>query len=392
ALTLDDDLQDDAYAALDAHLDGLGTSGVPDTHPLRGALLAMDAVTGEILACAGRDADGAASPEACWKDTDLRPGSAFKPAVALAALGSADPTVRAMLDGDLPSGLRRAALSGTLTAARLPALPLGSEPDLSLRTRLRNFRGVASPRDRALEGALRSSDNVWFGYLGLLMHEPLREGWAGVGIVDDARRERAWPVHALARRAGFDTPLDLGFGVRGAAGRVPSDEPDSDAPIAARSVGQDGVRATPLGIASFLAAIATDGTTPRASLVPGGSGVEERLISRRGASRLRDALHAVVLKGTAARAFSDNPDRSLVFGKTGSSQRIDAQGVPRTDSWFGGVVMPPEGGVGHPVVLVGVLPGAGLGGAHAAEVVDAFSRAVVKARGWGVRMPGGPDS
>ena len=112
-----------------------------------------------------------------------------------------------------------AAASGSLTAARLPSLPRGSRSDLRLHTRLQNFRGRATPTDRALEGALRSSDNVWFAYLGLLLHEPLREGWLGAGIADDDRRGEAWPVHTLARNAGFDARLDLGFGVTGRAGR-----------------------------------------------------------------------------------------------------------------------------------------------------------------------------
>jgi len=378
-LTLDDDLQSHAQAALDAHLAALPRPAVPDTHPLRGSVFAMDAVTGAILACVGRTADGSPAPGSCWQDTDLRPGSAFKPVVALAALSSADPTVQRMLRGDLPAGLRRAALSGSLTDARLPPLPLGSQPDLALRTRLRNFRGAPSAVDRTLSGALRSSDNVWFGYLGLLLHEPLREGWLETAVAEDARRERAWPVHTVAHAAGFDRPVDLGFGLRGAAGRVPALSPDSDAAVAASAVGQDGVRATPLGIATVFAALATDGSAPAPTLDPSRPAARSRLASPGSAERVREGLLEVIRVGTARSAFADNPHRASILGKTGSSQRIDAQGVPRTDSWFAGAVVP-DGGA-HPIVIVAVLPGAGLGGAHAAEVVDAFSRALIAASG-----------
>ena len=385
ALSLDDDLQDDALAVLDAHLDGLSTEPVSDSHALRGAVFAMNAVSGEILACAGRDSEGAAAPTACWEDHDLRPGSSFKPLLALAALESSDPTVRSMVNGALPPGLQRAALSGSLASARLPVLPAGSRSDLPLRTRLRNFRGVATPKDRALEGALRSSDNVWFGYLGLLMHEPLREGWLQSGIADDARREAAWPPHALARAAGFGTELDLGFDLSGYVGRVPADAPTSDAALAARSVGQDQVRASPLGVAAILAAIATNGEAPRPRLDPHLPTTRVRLATPAAAARVRAALHEVVRAGTASRAFATNPYRHRIFGKTGSSQRVDAKGLPRTDSWFAGVVLPPEGTAESPVVLVAVLPGAGLGGEHAARVVDGVSRALAAARGWSSR-------
>lgn len=379
ALTLDDDLQGDAYAALDAHLATLPADVVADTHPLRGAVLALDARSGQILACAARDAADRPDPDACWTDLDLRPGSVFKPLVALAALGSADPVVQRMLDGDQPRGLASVALSGSLTRATLPARD--GDP-IRLRSRLRNFNGRGTPPDRALEGALRASDNVWFGYLGLLLHEPLREGWLGVGIPEHARRSAAWPVRTVAETAGFGASLDLGFGLRGSAGRVPADAPESDAAIAARTIGQDAVRATPLGIATVFAAIAEDGLAPRPTLDPDAARAALPLATPASARRVRDALAAVVQTGTAAAAFRDNPHRDLVIGKTGSSQRIDAHGVPRTDSWFAGVVAPPRGHDEGAIVLVAVLPGAGLGGAHAAEVIDSLSRDVVVARGW----------
>jgi cell division protein FtsI/penicillin-binding protein 2 len=100
------------------------------------------------------------------------------------------------------------------------------------------------------------------------------------------------------------------------------------------------------------------------------------------ADRLRAALHEVVLRGTASRAFSDHPQRELLLGKTASAQRVDADGVSRTDAWFVGAVVPPVGVGGRSVVIVAVVPGGGLGGRLAAEVVDALSRDLILQRGW----------
>jgi cell division protein FtsI/penicillin-binding protein 2 len=152
--------------------------------------------------------------------------------------------------------------------------------------------------------------------------------------------------------------------------------------VAARAIGQDAVRATPLGVAGLVCMVATDGQIPRPRLDPDQEPSRTRVLPAADASTLRSALADVVVRGTAARAFADHPWRSLMIGKTGSAQRIDANGLPRTDSWFAGAVLPPSDLAGSPVVVVVVMPGAGLGGRHAAEVADHVSRAVIVARGW----------
>ncbi len=382
-VTIDDDLQAHALSALDAHQAfDAAASTEPDTHGLLGAVLLLDARDGDVLACAARDRAGRQSPTACWTDHDLRPGSTFKIATAAAALGSDDPVVRAMLDGRLPSGLTRTGASGSLNEARLPRLPLGSGPDRPLRTRLSNFRNQPMASDLDLEGALRGSVNTWFGYLGPLLHNPLRQGWGDAAIASRADRGRSWAVLDVASAAGFGERMDLGLGVWGTGGSVPHEAADSDAQVAARAIGQDAVRATPLGIAGLVSMVATDGRIPRPRLDPDRAPARTRVLSEADAARLRAALADVVVRGTASRAFADHPFRSLMIGKTGSAQRIDANGLPRTDSWFAGAVMPPPDLDGAPVVVVVVLPGAGLGGRHAAEVADDVSRAVIVARGW----------
>ena len=382
-VTIDDDLQAHALRALDDHLAfAPSTVAEPDTHALRGAVLLLDARNGDVLGCAARDQAGRPSPAACWTDHDMRPGSTFKIATAAAALGSADPLVRAMIDGRNPPGLTRTGGSGSLEDARLARLPRGSGPDRPLRSRLRNFRDRPMALDLGLEGALRGSVNTWFGYVGLLMHRPLREGWGDAGIASESDRRAAWPVLGVATAAGFGERLDLGLGVWGTGGAVPHEAADSDAALAARAIGQDAVRATPLGVAGLVSMVATDGWIPRARLDPDRAPERSRVLPASDAARLRRALADVVVRGTAARAFDDHPWRELMIGKTGSAQRIDGNGLPRTDSWFAGAVMPPADLDGAPVVVVVVLPGAGLGGRHAAEVADQTSRAVIVARGW----------
>ncbi len=388
-VTLDDDLQADVEAALDATLEavaadtGGGSDG--DTLALRGAVLVMDARTGDVLACASRDRPDAdprtVVREPCWEDAGVHPGSTFKLATAAAALQSEDPTVRAMLDGALPDGLTRDGPRNSLRGARLPALPLTRDP-LSLRSRLRNWGGRWAPTDVDLDVALRDSLNTWFGYVGLLLHRPLREGWVRSAVAEASARDAAWPVAAVARAAGFNGRFDLGGGYAGTGGHVPAGAPDDDAPIAARSIGQDGVTATPAGIAALVAAAVEGGVAPRPRLSRDRPAAQVVLLDAASASRLRAGLTMVVSRGTAAAAFADNPRRDRVAGKTGSAQRIDGRGVERTDAWFAAAVRPPEGVDEASVVVVVCLPGAGLGGRHAAGLGDDVSRAIAAFRGW----------
>ena len=378
--SLDDDTQAAAAAALADELEELGEVHDPAL-PLRGAVLVLDAQTGDVLACAAEQPAGpGAVAEPCWQDAGLHPGSTFKLVTGAAALQSNDPLVQAMTRGDLPSGFARGGPRATLRGARLPRT--GDADPAMLRSHLRNFGGRAMPTDVDLEGALRSSWNTWFGYVGLLMHQPLRQGWAGSGIASDEARLAAWPVAAVARAAGFDRRLDLGAGHVGTGGHVPTGAVDSDAPIAARSIGQDGVTATPLGVAAMVAAVVQDGVTPEPRVTPDKPAGSSRVMSSSAAARLRAGMAGVVQRGTAARAFADNPRRDRIVGKTGSAQRVDADGLTRTDGWFAAAVLPPEGSDEAPLVIVVVLPGAGLGGRHPAALADRLSRDLAALHGW----------
>jgi len=381
-LTVDDDLQSAADRILEAELERLPADD-GDTVGLRGAVLVMDGRTGDILACVFRNREGvdpdSVVAQPCWQDSGIHPGSTFKIATSIAALRTPDPVVRAMLLGELPPGLKAGGPRSTLLGAKLPRTAGGRTP--VIRSRLKNHKSHTMPTDATLEDALRSSYNVWFGYMGLLLHQPIRQGWGDSGIASESARVDAWPVAAVARKVGFDERIDLGAGLVGTAGHVPMDAA-SDAAVAARSIGQDAVTATPLGVAMLVATASEGGRAPRPRIGFDREVESVEVLDAASAARLRTALGQVVMKGTAARAFSDNPWRERIIGKTGSSQRIDGAGLDRTDAWFGGAMLPPEGSDDSSVVIVCVLPGGGLGGRHAAEIVDNVSREVLRIRGW----------
>jgi cell division protein FtsI/penicillin-binding protein 2 len=147
-------------------------------------------------------------------------------------------------------------------------------------------------------------------------------------------------------------------------------------------VGQDGVTATPLGIAALLAAAVEGGQTPAPRLSQARPVERTRLLSSEQAARIREGLAEVVSLGTARAAFAGNPRRDRIVGKTGSAQRIDGHGLQRTDAWFAGAVLPPEGLDESSVIIVVSLPGGGLGGRHAASLADTISRRIGDQRRW----------
>jgi cell division protein FtsI/penicillin-binding protein 2 len=100
-------------------------------------------------------------------------------------------------------------------------------------------------------------------------------------------------------------------------------------------------------------------------------------------------MRLVVEQGTAATTFVDNPYRDRIWGKTGSSERPDGSGGHTTDSWFVGVIEPDEldpaadaGPAHHEMAVVCAMPGAGLGGTHAGEVVDRLMRHIARRHHW----------
>ena len=358
-------LQEESDAALDEQL-LRARSGGEDA--FSGAVLLMNSRDGAILACSSRGEEA----NLCWNDRGYHPGSTWKILTALAALDSTDPTLQAMVRGELPVGLLRAEGGSTLVGAMLPDL---SGRWIPLRTRLGNHHGARMGSSMTLQEAMRGSTNTWFGYAGLLLDHPLRAGYGDAAIGSREAREEARPLLALARRAGWDRPVHLGAGVFGQMGSVPDGAPDSDAVITNRAIGQAEVTATPLGLATVVAAVLRGGEAPVPHL-RGPSSPGELLASAAASRSVVAALKDVVCVGTAARAFADHPARTRILGKTGSAQGVDPRGLSRTDGWFAGAVTGEAGAPG--VVIVVLMPSSGLGGRHAAEVADRVSRSVIR--------------
>ena len=388
----------------------------PGPDGLEGAVVLMDAIDGRILVAvaAGEEIDASGAWGLSWH----HPGSTFKIVTGLAALASDDPQIHAMLRGELPPGLLKAT-PGSLAGAEVPPLaPDGGRwageggEAIRVRARMNNHGRVAVATGTDLGMAYQRSYNVFFGYLALMLHRPLREGWADAGIASE--RELLLPLAGMADRLGFGEVLDLvpsgaskrarrsppllddrgrpvaaGDALVGWTGRFPDGLLD-DPQMAACGVGQGEVYATPLQMARVVAAVANGGQRVQPSVV---TEIDGRVLtpdapipiglSEDTLDEVRQGLRGVITGGTAETTFCDNPYRSRIWGKTGSAERPAAAGGHVTDSWFVGVMEPPEAHADdHAIAFACVLPGAGLGATHAAEVVDRLSRFVARERAW----------
>jgi len=422
-LTLDAQLQQAAQDELDGQAErarvvllDAGRELHPGPDGLTGAVVALDATDGTVLAAATTGSDRGAAD--AWGLAWFHPGSTFKIVTGLAALTSDEPGVQAVLRGRLPDELHGA---GSLTGAELSRVPAGggrwaarSNDPIGVRSRLGNFRRDGLAADTDLEAAYENSYNVFFGYLALLLHRPLREGWSQAGIADATARQDLLPLAAMAHRLGFGAVIDLvpssarqpdarispvrdtrgrpvaaGDPLHAWTGAFPAGILD-DPQMAACGVGQGEVYATPLQMARVAAAVANDGQLVHPSLVASVDGKPtppdeptDLELPPAALARIQRGLGRVVTHGTASLTFCDNPYRSRILGKTGSAERPGPDGTHVVDSWFVAVIQPPPSHPDdHPVAVACVMPGAGLGGTHAAEVVDRLARQIARQRGW----------
>ena len=422
-LTLDSLLQQTAQDELDGQLERARTvllDAGRELHPgpdgLGGAVVALDAVDGTVILAAS--SGSGRGPADAWGLAWFHPGSTFKIVTGLAALLSNEPGVQALLRGEIPAFLRGA---GSLGGTKLPRVPAGggrwqggSDVPLGVRSRLDNYKRDPMAADADLETAYEKSYNVFFGYLALLMHRPLREGWGQVGIADAEARQDLLPLAAMAHRMGFGQVVDLvpssarqadgriapirdtrgrpvaaGDPLYGWTGSFPAGVLD-DPQMAACGVGQGEVYATPLQMARVAAVLVNGGRLVHPTVIASVDGEitqpdepTDLEIPDAALARVRTGLGRVVSQGTASLTFCDNPYAERVIGKTGSAERPGPDGTLVVDSWFVAVIQPPPSHPDdHPVAIACVLPGAGLGGTHAAEVVDRLSRQIARQRGW----------
>jgi peptidoglycan glycosyltransferase len=168
---------------------------------------------------------------------------------------------------------------------------------------------------------------------------------------------------AMADAFGFNHPATIAYPVPESVTRQAADM-DSDLSLGAAGIGQNGVDATPLEMASVAQTIASGCTRRppfliRRPLRAREPAVPVRACSRRVAGEVTTMMEAVVRYGTGTAAAIPGV---TVAGKTGTSQ-VGGPNVP-TDAWF--IAFAP---VGAPKVAVAVLVvKGGVGGDTAAPI------------------------
>jgi peptidoglycan glycosyltransferase len=347
-LTLDPAAQDAAFRGLQGK---------------RGAVVALDPRTGEVLAMASNPSYDPGRLSS-FEPADIRayhdaltgapgdpllhrairktypPGSTFKVVTAAAALSSGEVTVETQLPSpkvlDLPQ----------------------TDADL------RNFGGAACTGETStLPEAMRISCNTAFGALGLrLGGEALRDQAQAFGFGEN-------DLHVPTRVADSVVPEDL------------------NAPQSAQAaIGQFDVRATPLQMAMVAAGVANAGEVMRPRLIasvqaPDLSVLEvprpevyREAVSPQVARELTALMELVVAEGSGRRAQIPGV---RVAGKTGTAQH--AQGRP-PHAWFIGFAPADDPRVAVAVVVEdgGNLGSEATGGAVSAPIAADVMRAVLR--------------
>jgi cell division protein FtsI (penicillin-binding protein 3) len=269
-LTLDAELQEIGQRALDDALRRMDADG--------GDVVMLDPGTGEVLALASRQRDGAARPSA-FTDT-FEPGSIAKifAAAVLVALGRVSPHDR---------------VSGEGGRYRLPGRTITDDEPLESLT---------------LADAIRVSSNI--------------------AMAKFVTRLTPAEQYAMLRDFGFGAVTGIEFPAE-AAGRLRLPSEWSRPSAASLAMGYE-LSVTPIQVAVAYGALANDGIllaptlvrevrTPRAVLYRHRAEPVRRAVSRDVAATLRDLLRGAVESGTGSEAALAN---FPVAAKTGTARRV----------------------------------------------------------------------
>lgn len=330
----------------------------------RGAVVALDPATGEILAMVSHPAynpsvlsnHDSSKVAASWKSLNADgdrpmvnrsiagdlypPGSTFKIVTAAAALESGKFTEESVIPG--PARLD------------LPQTNVGLPND--------DKRACGPDNKTTLIHALEISCNTAFGWLGMEL-----------GTKD-----------FLAQAAKFGVGDRLSVPMTVTPSRIPTEL--DKAQLAQSAIGQRDVRVTPMQVAMISAAVANDGVIMRPHLVrkvtssdlevidePGPEQLSQA-ISADTASALTRMMQAVVRSGTGTAAQISGVS---VAGKTGTAQHGDGE-APH--AWFTGFA-PADGKARVAVAVVvedgGSLGNEAVGGRVAAPIAKAVMQAVL---------------
>jgi cell division protein FtsI/penicillin-binding protein 2 len=162
----------------------------------------------------------------------------------------------------------------------------------------------------------------------------------------------------------LNTGWDLGLSVR--EGQI-GDPARSRVALAWSAIGQDRVLLTPLHVAQLFTVFAGDGLVPEIVLQPRGEGEEPQLyevLTPDTAGEMRTILARVVQEGTGTAAQVSGID---LIGKTGTAETSGT-----THAWFGGLAFDVAG---RDLAFAILVEGGGIGGRIAAPLArELFSR------------------
>jgi peptidoglycan glycosyltransferase len=335
----------------------------------RGAVVAMDPQTGELLALWSQpsyDPDPLATHDAkqarrAWNSLD--PSSSTSPLINLATLRRYPP------GSTMKVVAAAAALENGATRETTYDDPVALDLPLTNET-LQNFTRTACTGGGQIDlfTALEISCDTTFGMIGLQLHDEIR---------------------AMAEAMGFNDTLD--FDMRTSSSVYP-DIADDNAPFRAfAAIGQGDTDATPIQMALVAATVANGGQVPRPRIVSeivdtsGGSVRNYRpetlgdAMSSDTASELTEMMVAVVESGTGTAA--QIPGIS-VAGKTGTAQTGREGESPHT--WFISFAPAEDPQIATAVIVEngGTAGSEATGGAVAAPISKAVMEADRQLRGW----------
>ena len=313
----------------------------------KGAVVVMDAMTGDVLAMASRPDFDREDVDAAMSDPDG--SSLFNRAVAAYSPGSVFKIVDAA--AALEEGLySRYRCNGSISFGSL---------------HFRCYDGT-SHGELGLEQAFVQSCNTFFIRLGI-----------------DVGAEK---ILAMAARLGLGKSTGIQEqGIAESSGHLPSArEAGSYGDAANISIGQGEVSVTPLQAAAMVCAIASHGVLPPVNVTDAlldqngnivqklRSGSARRVIPAHVARMLEEMMYKVTgTVGTGSRANLD--DIGGAAGKTGSAEAVKSDGSPTVHAWFVGYFPVEE----EPRTVISVfVEDGGMGGDVSAPVFAAIARKI----------------
>jgi len=340
----------------------------------------------------------------CLHDPRFRPGSSFKLVTAMAGFqyGHQEPFQQAMQLMEKGWFFNNTINLNETSIYQTPII-----------VDLENHKRHSMPYGTNFNQALRSSYNVWFAYLGLLLNRTvLTRPYFSPGdnfhaYVSPNARRSDFPLLEQAEKMGFnqiltlyrlhyrgndknsdkpferyinrnpdvtDDPLSL------AASQFPSQVYDQRS-IARMAIGQHSVTETPVmnALISLTLSPKWNGKRPQPVLLKSIFFHNERYPICDTINQLKDAsqvcpafaaeyirqgMKDVVIKGTGINVFSASPFREFLYGKTGTSERGKA-GLFDNSWWTCFVEMPDK----KIYAIAACFPDAGEGAHHAADCV-----------------------